>query len=226
MKVEHVLANINKFPVEDIKKEVWFFKEMLGRIYSDLFGDYVDYDPYEQFLPMERFEVRKIFDLVFDSDECCYVYLFSFDGKPTAFVSKHGDRTDVESNVIDMESFMEMGRTFMSAIMACKLQHVTEQPSIKKFSELDRSYMQWLDEDEGLFIIPSPKNMLGFWRMTEKHKAFKLTEDNQLHEITEISKFHTNEPSWKDDKCMVDVTINGEKETMQGREIVFKLLAD
>jgi hypothetical protein len=227
MKVEHVLANINKFPAEDIKKEMWSFKEMLCSIFHDLFGDYVSYEPFEEYLPIERFEMRKIFDIPFDSDEECYVYLFSFDGKPAAFVSKHGDRSDTDAHVIDMDVYMAMGKEFMAAVMAYKLNHIKDQPSIKKFSELDRSYMHWIDEDEGLFVIPSPKWQLGFWRMTEKHKAFKLTEDNQLHEITTIGKFlDTTTPSYKDDHCLVEVEINGVKEKMKGREIVFKLIAD
>lgn len=227
MKVEHVLANINKFPVEDLKKEMWSFKEMLCSIFHDLFGDYVSYDPFEEYLPIERFELRKIFDIPFDSDEECYVYLFSFDGKPAVFVSKHGDRSDTDSNVIDMDVYMAMGKEFMAAVMAYKLNHIKDQPSIKKLSELDRQYMRWVDEDKGLFIIPSPKWQLGFWRMTEKHKAFKLTEDNKLLEITAISQFlNKTVPSWSDKECLVEVVVNGVKETMRGSEIVFKLLTD
>jgi hypothetical protein len=239
MKIAHILANLAKFPVLEIKEDGWDPLSwdplyILQAIYGRALG-FEDHDREARTVcnRIKGLEIRTVFDFEHESDEDCYVRVVSYLGEAFALVHKFGDRADIKASIIHPETFKALGKQMALAFSEMRLQQELDElenasaTPVTALSELNNGYLTWQSEELGAFSFDNPEaTYCRGYVFLQLHKAYDgvvQLDDGSLHQVAELMSFCGEQNS--DKAALVRVkTREGLELRVAANRIVFFLL--
>jgi hypothetical protein len=201
----------------------------LHQVVEALFSEYVQTDySYDMcsLLDKSRYGVYTLFDFPHASDESCELHVLTVDDKPVGCAFKFADKSSWDSRILNADHFRAIAREMAVKVMDQKLQAVTEE-TLGSLNDFCNSYIHFLDKNETMFAVQSPKWMYGFAELVKAHRAFIVNAQGVAQEISNIGSFVNSKPSYTSDPDThnVTVTVNGQELIVDGTQVMFELLA-
>lgn len=235
MKIAHILTNLAKFPVLEIKEDGWELLNTLHPIYGRALGfNEYDWDVRPAFTLLRDVEIRTVFDFDHESDEDCYVRVVSYQGQAFALIHKFGDRADVKASIIHAETFTALGKQMASAFSELRLQQELDELEkesrtlVTALSELNNGYLTWQSDELGAFSFDHPASTYchGYVFLQlhkEGYDSVVQLDDGSIHQVAELLSF-TGEKNADRAELVQVKTREGLERLVAANRIVFFLL--
>lgn len=212
----------------------WAFQQMLQALQAQVVGNH---DALEEELVEQlnadfanRLVVHLVFDVLFDSDECCSAEVLSLDGTPILLFKRIGDKNDYSDGLCILDA--QGARTLLGAVLSVRTQQALDRIGSKEpttdTAALWRDVQYLVPASPTIFSVASPKSALGFAHCFDKHRAFVVQDQGRVLEVTGFKGWANKKRAWAGDADAHDATVatpEGDR-MVDARNVLFSLADD